>query len=75
MKPGTWSGTAPSTFAYAWLRCNANGRLCTAIAGATAAGYTLTADDAGHTLVATVTATAGTATQAVLTVASSPVVA
>ena len=75
VKPGTWSGTAPSTFAYAWLRCNANGRLCTAIAGATAAGYTLTADDAGHTLVATVTATAGTATQAVLTVASSPVVA
>jgi hypothetical protein len=75
VKPGTWSGTAPSAFAYAWLRCNANGRLCAAIAGATAAGYTPTADDAAHTLVATVTATAGTATQAVLTVASSPIVA
>jgi fibronectin type 3 domain-containing protein len=70
--PGTWSGS-PTTFTYAWLRCNANGRLCTAIAGATAASYTLSADDSGHTIVATLTATAGTATQAVLTVAS-PVV-
>jgi len=70
--PGTWSGS-PTTFTYAWLRCNANGRLCTAIAGATAASYTLTADDSGHTIVTTLTATAGTATQAVLTVAS-PVV-
>jgi hypothetical protein len=73
MTAGTWSGTAPSTFAYAWLRCNANGRLCTPIAGATAAAYTPTADDSGHTVLATVTATAGTATQAVLTVASSVV--
>ena len=70
--PGTWSGS-PTTFTYAWLRCNANGRLCTAIAGATAASYTLSADDSGHTIVATLTATAGTATQAVLTV-TSPVV-
>ena len=43
------------------------------IAGATAASYTLTADDSGHTIVATVAATAGTAAQAVLTVASSVV--
>ena len=66
---GTWTG-APASFTYAWLRCNANGRLCTAIAGATAASYVLTADDSGHTIVATLTATAGTATQAALTVAS-----
>jgi fibronectin type 3 domain-containing protein len=72
--PGTWSGTPSTTFTYAWLHCNANGRLCTAITAATAASYTLTADDSGHTIVATLTATAGTATQAVLTVAS-PVVA
>ena len=58
------------TFTYAWLRCNANGRLCEPIAAATAASYTPTADDSGHTIVATVTATVGTATQAVLTVAS-----
>ena len=69
--PGTWSGSAPAAFTYAWLRCNANGRLCVPIAGATAASYTLTADDSGHTIVATVAATVGTAAQAVLTVASS----
>ena len=71
--PGTWSGTPSTTFTYTWLRCNANGRLCTAIPAATAASYTLTADDSGHTIVATQTATAGTATQAVLTVASAVV--
>jgi hypothetical protein len=66
---GTWS-PATTSFTYAWLRCNANGRVCTAIAGATAATYTLAAADSGHTIVATLTATVGTATQAVLTVAS-----
>ena len=71
--PGTWSGTPPTAFTYAWLRCNANGRLCVPIAGATAASYTLTADDSSHTIVATVAATVGTAVQAVLTVASSVV--
>jgi Ig domain of plant-specific actin-binding protein len=69
---GAWT-TTPSSFAYGWLRCNSNGRLCTAIAGATADSYTVTADDAGHTLVATVTATAGTSVVPVLAVAS-PVV-
>ena len=70
---GGWT-TAPSSFAYAWLRCNVNGRLCTAIAGATADSYTVTADDAGHTLVATVTATAGASNVPVLAVASPVVV-
>ena len=73
MTPGTWAGTPSTTFTYTWLRCNANGRLCTAIPAATAASYTLTADDSGHTIVATQTAAAGTATQAVLTVASAVV--
>ena len=50
---GTWQ-TAPTAFTYAWLRCNANGRLCVPIAGATAATYVPTADDKGHSLVATV---------------------
>jgi len=52
---GTWS-PATSSFTYAWLRCNANGRLCTPVAGATAASYVPVADDAGHTLVAVVSA-------------------
>jgi hypothetical protein len=70
---GGWTAT-PASFAYGWLRCNANGRLCTAIAGATADSYTVTADDAGHTLVATVTATAGASSVPVLAVASPVVV-
>lgn len=72
IQQGTWS-TTPASFTYAWLRCNANGRLCTAIAGATTSSYTLTTADQGVVVLARVTATAGTATQAVLT-AASPVV-
>lgn len=69
VKQGTWSGS-PAAFTYAWLRCNANGRLCTPIAGATTSSYTPVADDRGHALVAKVTATAGPVTQTVLTVAA-----
>lgn len=72
VQQGGWT-SAPDSFAYAWLRCNANGRLCTTVDGATSESYTLTADDSGHTLVAGVTATAGTSTLLVLAVAS-PVV-
>jgi hypothetical protein len=72
IRAGRWS-EEPTSFAYAWLRCNGNGRVCAAIGGATAATYTPTADDAGHTVAATVTATAGTATAAVLAVASAVV--
>jgi hypothetical protein len=71
--PGTWTGAATVTLTFAWLRCNANARLCAPIAAAASGSYTLTADDSGHTIVATVTATAGTAAQAVLTVASAVV--
>ena len=65
---GTFTQT-PAGATYAWLRCNANGRVCTAIANATADTYVVTADDAGHALVALVTATAGTAKAAALTTA------
>lgn len=51
----TVQGAAASA-GYAWLRCNANGRGCAAIAGETAGTYKLSADDVGHTIVATVTA-------------------
>jgi hypothetical protein len=49
-----WSPAASSS--YAWERCNANGRLCAPIAGATAQTYTVAADDVGSTLLAAVTA-------------------
>jgi hypothetical protein len=71
---GTWS-TAGSSFTYAWLRCNANGRICTPIAGATAASYTPVADDAGHALVAVVTASATAATPASWSLPTAPVAA
>jgi hypothetical protein len=52
---GTWSGK-PTSFSYAWSRCDSTGNTCAAIAGATARIYTVTADDVGHTLRVTVTA-------------------
>lgn len=52
---GTWSG-APTTFHYAWSRCDATGAACLAISGATGRIYTVTAADVGHTLRVTVTA-------------------
>jgi hypothetical protein len=62
--PVKWSATATSS--YAWERCNANGRLCATIAGATAQSYTGAAADLGFTLLAAVTGTAGVQTQTVL---------
>ena len=61
---GAWNGSSPITFAYQWHRCT--GGTCTAIAGATAADYTLTVDDIGATLKAVIIATnaAGSATAA-----------
>jgi hypothetical protein len=55
---GTWSPAA-SAFSYAWQRCNANGRICTPISGATLATYTVVAADSGHQLLALVQATSG----------------
>jgi hypothetical protein len=71
---GIWT-TTPSAFAYAWERCDTTGRGCAAIAGATSATYVPVAADAGHTLVVRVQATAGSATQAVLSLATGIVAA
>jgi hypothetical protein len=70
---GGWS-QPPTALSYQWQRCNANGRLCTPINGATASSYTATADDSGHTLLAVVHATAGAASEDALSVAA-PLVA
>jgi hypothetical protein len=66
---GSWTGTAPITFAYRWLRCGAsggspNGSGCTAIPGATGAAYRLTRTDVGTRLRVRVSASnrGGTAT-------------
>ncbi len=54
---GTWQATGPSTYTTVWQRCNSAGSSCAAISGATAASYTPTAADVGHTLVVIVSAT------------------
>ena len=70
---GTWlPATGTYTHTYAWERCNANGRVCTPIPGATTASYTATAADAGHALVAVVTAATGSTSQAAFSAATAP---
>jgi hypothetical protein len=54
---GTWSGSQPQTYAYAWQRCDTSGASCGTISGATASTYTPTATDVGSTLRSRVTAT------------------
>jgi len=58
---GSWTGTAPITFAYRWLRCGSNGGSpdgsnCTAIPDATGTTYRLTRSDVGTRLRVRVTA-------------------
>jgi hypothetical protein len=69
---GSWN-RKPDALTYAWQRCNPNGRLCTPIAGATAATYAVTPADAGHSLVALVQAQSKGASQATLSIATAVV--
>ncbi len=46
---GRWTNS-PTSFTYQWERCDSSGRTCSAIAGASAQTYTLTAADLGHTI-------------------------
>ena len=62
---GSWTNS-PTSYAYAWQRCDNSGGSCTAIAGATSKQYTLTSADVNNRLRVQVTATnssgSGTAT-------------
>jgi subtilisin family serine protease len=53
---GSWSGTTPMSDGYQWLRCDALGGNCSAIAGATGSSYTLASADVGSTVRSQVTA-------------------
>jgi hypothetical protein len=53
---GSWSGS-PTSYTYAWSRCDANGNSCATIDGATSNTYTVSEADAGGTLRVLVTAT------------------
>jgi hypothetical protein len=52
---GTWTNT-PTSYTYAWSKCDQNGNTCAAITGATASTYKAQDSDVGGTLRVTVTA-------------------
>jgi hypothetical protein len=52
---GNWQGN-PTSFAYRWSRCDANGANCSPITNATNSTYILVAADKGQRLVVTVIA-------------------
>ena len=62
---GTWTGTAPITYAFSWRRCDASGNNCVTIPAATSQSYVIVPADVGSKLYALVTATnaAGSASQ------------
>jgi hypothetical protein len=72
---GSWTH-APSGYGYTWQRCSASGTDCSAIPGATAATYSLTASDVGYTLRAAVSASnaAGTSASSATSAATAVVV-
>ena len=72
--PGTWDGGGTS-YSYTWQRCDAKGKNCADIPGATEQSYTPGADDVGYTLRAVVTATNDAGATVTTTPVSAPVVA
>ena len=75
---GGWAGTAPITFAYQWVRCNADGGAadgsnCAFLSGATGTTYRLTSADVGHRMRVRVTATNSAGSKTVASNATSTV--
>jgi len=56
LSSGTWTGTRPITYSYAWQRCGASLADCRTISEATGNSYVLTRSDVGHRLYGVVTA-------------------
>jgi uncharacterized protein YukE len=54
---GSWSGTGPISYSYAWEQCNSAGEACTEIAGAFGATLSLISGEVGSTIRMVVTAT------------------
>ena len=53
---GSWNGTDPIDYNFAWKRCDEDGGSCSTIGGQTATTYVLKSVDAGNALRVTVTA-------------------
>jgi hypothetical protein len=71
---GSWTNE-PTSFTYAWQRCDTTGANCARIASATAQSYTLVAADVGSTIRVAVTASNSRGASAPATSAQSAVVA
>jgi hypothetical protein len=54
---GTWNGSTPISFTYQWDRCDAAGKNCATIPGATTNTYTVQQADVGFTLQSNVSGT------------------
>jgi len=54
---GTWSGSQPLSYSYAWVRCGEGGTGCTGVHNGTEPTYELKPVDFGHQMRVTVTAT------------------
>jgi hypothetical protein len=54
---GQWSGDQPITYAFQWLRCDAEGNNCITIAGSTGQTYSIAPADVGRRLRVQVAAT------------------
>jgi hypothetical protein len=52
---GEWTGS-PTSYRYQWEHCNASGKSCSDVFGATSASYELVSSDVGHTMRVVVTA-------------------
>jgi hypothetical protein len=53
---GTWTGRAPISFSYRWLRCNSAGGDCESISGGGSGNYRVSSSDVGRKLRFNVTA-------------------
>jgi hypothetical protein len=72
---GSWSGS-PTSYAYQWQRCNAEGKECSNVTGVIGSAYSLGSGDVNHTLRVVVSAKnaggTGSATSAVSAVVTAP---
>jgi hypothetical protein len=70
---GSWSGTTPINFTFAWQRCDSAGANCSTISGATSTTYVLASADVGARMRVLVTASNAEGSASALSEATSVV--